>query len=155
MVKKIFTILNRESGGINEAAFLLAFFAFLSQLLSLFRDRSLAHFLGPSSNLDVYYAAFRVPDFLYAAVSSLVSITVLLPFLIQKLEKHRDGDREAHSLYNDIFTAFIYGMTLICVIAFIFMPEIAKLIAPGFTGEQTKTLIEISRLMLLSPLFLG
>ena len=70
MVKKIFSILNKEFN-INQAAFLLGFFALISQVLGLLRDRSLAHFLGPSSSLDIYYAAFRVPDFIFIPIASL------------------------------------------------------------------------------------
>ena len=65
MVKRFFSFLNRESNGINEAALLLGGFAFLSQLLGLIRDRMLAHFVGAGPMLDTYYAAFRIPDFLY------------------------------------------------------------------------------------------
>jgi len=85
MVKRIFALLHKESNGIHDAALLMGIFTLLSQVLALVRDRSLAHFLGPSAHLDVYYAAFRVPDFLYVSIASLVSITVLIPFLIKRM----------------------------------------------------------------------
>ncbi len=64
---KILRIFTKESGSVNQAALLLGCLTLLSQILALFRDRSIAHFIGPSPQLDAYYAAFRVPDlFLFA-----------------------------------------------------------------------------------------
>ena len=91
MVKRILSFLNKEFNGVNEAALLLGGFAFLSQLLGLFRDRTLAHMIGPGPVLDIYYAAFRIPDFLYISIASLASITVLMPFLVDKIHGDVDG----------------------------------------------------------------
>ena len=90
MVKKILSVLHKEITNINQAAILLGLFAFCSQILALVRDRLLAHIFGASSTLDVYYAAFRIPDFLYISIASLASITVLIPFFI----KHHDHDEK-------------------------------------------------------------
>ena len=72
-MEKIFRIFGKESVNINQAAFLLGSFTLLSQILALFRDRSFAHFIGPSSSLDAYYAAFRVPDLIFISIASLAS----------------------------------------------------------------------------------
>ena len=89
MVNKVLNMLNREFNSISQAALLLGFFAFLSQILGLFRDRGLASILGPSSTLDIYYAAFRIPDLLYVTIASFFAITALLPFLTAR---SKDGD---------------------------------------------------------------
>ncbi len=82
MVNKVLNILSREFNGLHQAAFLLGVFALLSQILALFRDRLFAHSFGAGATLDVYYAAFRIPDLLFAGVASLVSVTVLIPLLV-------------------------------------------------------------------------
>src|SRR6185436_12396782 len=84
-MNKILRIFSKEYGNVNQAALLLGFFAFLSQLLALFRDRSIAHFIGPSPALDSYYAAFRVPDLIFICIASLASITVLIPFIVARM----------------------------------------------------------------------
>jgi len=71
MVKKIFKLLNREISGLHEAAYLLGVFALFSHILALLRDRSLAHFFGAGETLDVYYASFRIPDFIFITVACL------------------------------------------------------------------------------------
>src|SRR3989338_2879304 len=89
MVKKFFGLLGREISGLHEAAYLLAFFTFLSQLLGLVRDRLLASTFGASAALDAYYAAFRLPDLiLMVIVSALVFLlspkllTLIFPKII-------------------------------------------------------------------------
>ncbi len=160
MVKRVFNLLQREFSNINQAAIILGFFTLLSQVLGLVRDRMFAHQLGPSSSLDVYYAAFRIPDFIFVSVASLASVTVLLPFLVEKLGVKEDGELNGNSLkakkfLNDTFTIFLAAMIIVSILCFICMPLLVKFVAPGFSGQELKDLIVLSRIMILSPIFLG
>lgn len=154
MVKKFFSFFNKEFHGVNEAALLLGSFAFLSQILGLIRDRMLAHSVGAGTALDVYYAAFRIPDFLYVSVASLASITVLMPFVVERM-KGENGKRSAQKFLNSIFSAFMICMICVSIIVYFFMPYIAKWIAPGFSAESFELLVSTSRIMLLSPILIG
>ncbi|MFA5751048.1 MAG: lipid II flippase MurJ [Candidatus Paceibacterota bacterium] len=153
-MEKILRIFNKEYGNINQAALLLGFFAFLSQILGLFRDRAIAHFIGPSLELDAYYAAFRIPDMIFISIASLVSITVLIPFLAEKMP-NMQITASAKRFFSDIFTIFLTGIITVSIIVFILMPIIAPLITPGFTPFFQEKVIILSRIMLLSPIFLG
>jgi len=153
-MEKILRIFTKESGSINQAALLLGSLTLLSQLLALFRDRFIAHFIGPGSPLDSYYAAFRVPDLIFICIASLASITVIIPFLVAKM----DGDKvtaEAQKYLNDVFTVFFSLMVVVALIAFFLMPHLVFFIAPGFTPFYQAQVILISRIMLLSPILLG
>jgi len=153
-MNKLLRIFSKEYGNVNQAALLLGFFAFLSQLLALFRDRSIAHFIGPSPALDSYYAAFRVPDLIFICIASLASITVIIPFLVAKM----DGEKvtaEARKYLNDIFTVFLCVMVLVSFFAFLLMPKLAPFIAPGFTPLYQAKVVMLSRIMLLSPILMG
>ncbi|HEU0085900.1 MAG TPA: lipid II flippase MurJ [Candidatus Paceibacterota bacterium] len=153
-MEKILKIFSKEYENLNQAAILLGFFAFLSQILGLFRDRALAHFIGPSPMLDSYYAAFRIPDLIFISIASLASITVLIPFILRRMS----GEKitiEAQKFLNDVFTVFLAGMVLVSAIFFIFMPEISPYIAPGFTSFYQEKVTLLSRIMLLSPILLG
>ena len=86
MVEKVLNLFNREWSSLNEAAFLLGLSSFISQVLSLFRERLLAGAFGAGHELDIYYSAFRIPDIIYVSVASLVSITILIPFIIKHLD---------------------------------------------------------------------
>src|SRR3989344_5627639 len=151
---RILRIFGKEYGNINQAAFLLGLFAFLSQILALFRDRSFAHFIGPSPLLDSYYAAFRIPDLIFICVASLASLTVIMPFLAAKMQKGIVTE-EAKKYLNDVFTVFFAVMVVVSLIAFFTMPYLVSLVAPGFTLAMQSKVIELSRIMLLSPILMG
>ena len=155
MVNRIITFLNKEFRGVNEAALLLGGFAFLSQLLGLVRDRTLAHIVGAGPILDIYYAAFRIPDFLYISIASLASVTVLMPFLMDKINSEKNNTEKAKAFMNNVFSAYMIFMIVSSLIIIIFMPFIVSYIAPGFNDTQMSLLITTSRIMLISPIFIG
>jgi putative peptidoglycan lipid II flippase len=153
-MNKFLRIFNKEFGNINQAAILLGFFTLLSQILALFRDRAIAHFIGPSAPLDAYYAAFRIPDLIFISIASLASITVLIPFLVSRMSGEK-VTAEAQKFLNDIFTVFLASMVLVSVLAFALMPYLIHLITPGFSLALQAKVIMLSRIMLLSPILMG
>jgi putative peptidoglycan lipid II flippase len=153
MVKKWFSFIGKEIRGLHEAAYLLASFALLSSLLALVRDRLLALTFGAGHSLDVYYAAFRIPDFLFASVGSLVSASVLLPYFIDRFSKSKE---EGSSFSDAMFTVFFGTIVLVSVVVCVFAPRIVPWIMPGFAHDPyLPQLILSMRIMLLSPIFLG
>lgn len=151
MVKQLFRIFNREIGGIHDAAYLLGIFAIASQLLGLVRDRLLAHSFGADINLDVYYAAFRVPDLIFVTVASLVSLSVLIPFLIEKTEK---GKAESREFMDTIFSLFFILIVVVSIVAYALIPVLVERFF-SFPAAYHENLITLSRIMLLSPILLG
>lgn len=153
MVKKWFSVIGREIRGLHEAAYLLAGFALLSQILALVRDKLLAYTFGAGHALDVYYAAFRIPDLIFVSIGSLVSASILLPFFIERFEKGRE---EGKKFSDSIFTVFFALMVIASAIAFFLVPRIIPLLLPGFANDPNLSdLILSSRIMLLSPFLLG
>ncbi|TRZ52547.1 murein biosynthesis integral membrane protein MurJ [bacterium] len=152
MVRGILKLFNREFGGLHEAAYLLGIFALLSQVLGLVRDRLLAHSFGASHALDMYYAAFRIPDFLFVSIASFASVTAILPFFI---EKDRQGHGVAKKFLNDIFTLFFLAMVTVSFIVFFLMPFLAPYVVPGFSMADQDQVVFLARILLLSPFLLG
>ncbi len=155
MVKRVIEVLSREFSNVHQAALLLGVAAFLSQMLGLVRDRLLANIIGPSTNLDIYYSAFRIPDFLFVSVASLVSITVLIPFIVDALNNDSESKEKARLLFSNIFTVFLLLITFVSFIVWIFLPKIIPFVTPGFFGEELRQVIIVSRIMLLQPILLG
>jgi putative peptidoglycan lipid II flippase len=156
MVSRFLKFLNRESSGINEAALLLGLFTFVSQMLGLVRDRLLATYLGAGPHLDLYYAAFKIPDFLYVSVATLAAITVLLPYLSTRYGAgDESGYVRAKKFLDQVFTVLLLFLVGVSLVLFIAMPFLAKLVAPGFDAEALKTLTMLSRIMLLQPIIIG
>lgn len=160
MPKRIIQLINKEFSSINQAALLLGFFAFLSQILGLIRDRALAHYLGASESLDIYYASFRIPDFLFVSIASLFAVTVILPFLTERIGQREDGSLnhnsiKAKSFFSELYTVFLIIMILASIVLFLAMPYLSGIVAPGFGEAANLELIAMGRIMLLSPILLG
>ncbi len=153
MVKRILSLFSREISNIHQAAYLIAAFALLSQLLGLVRDRLLAGKFGASIELDVYYAAFRIPDFIFTIIISLVSAAVLVPFIIKAMEKE-EGYLKKFS--DSIFTGLTFISFVIGIISFILTPYILKVIFPEiFSANLGGDLILLTRILLLQTILLS
>ena len=152
MVRKIFGFFYKETETLNQAALLLGLFAFLSQALAFLRDRLLAHIFGASTELDIYYAAFRIPDFIFVTVASVVSLSVLIPFIIEKEAENREALR---TFISNIFSFFSILIIIVSSLAYFLMPTISALLFKGFSDRALVEVIFISRILLLSPIILG
>ncbi|MEK7182244.1 MAG: lipid II flippase MurJ [Patescibacteria group bacterium] len=153
MVKKILFLFSRETSGLHQAAYLLAFFTFISQILALVRDRLLAHTFGASGTLDIYYAAFRIPDIILVFAASVVSISILVPFLVEKINESAEI---GHDFIKHVFTAFFIFIISISAIVFFIIPYITNIVFPGIDNPKSvQELIMLTRILLLSPIILG
>lgn len=132
------------------AAFIISLSYFLSRLLGLFRDRLLATNFGVSAQADAYTAAFRVPDFIFTLIVSGAFATAFIPVFIGLVEKKKD--KEAWVVANSILNILLVIMGAVSLLAFIFTPQIIKLINPGFDGFRYGLTVNLTRIMLVTPL---
>lgn len=143
---------HREFGGLHKAALILAVSSVVSALFGIFRDRLLAGTFGAGHSLDIYYAAFKIPDFIYIISLSLVSVNALIPFF---LEKESSSKEEAKKFLDGIMFFYFVAIIFLSAGAFFAIPYLSGLVAPGFSLESKSELILLSRLLLFSPFFLG
>jgi len=144
--------LNSETRSISSASLVLAVSYFFSAFLGLIRDRLLAGTFGAGSELDVYYIAFTVPDFvalilIFGAISAAV-----IPIFSGYLIKSKD---EAWEYVSKLLNIFLGFLIIVCVILMIFTPAIISVIAPGFSGAKRELAVSLMRIMFLSPIILG
>lgn len=152
MVRRAFNFVYKEVRGLHQAAYILAFFAFGSQILAIVRDRLLAHNFGAGIELDLYYAAFRIPDLLFVLFASVLSVYVLLPFVNKASQKHSDAAGAA--VLSQVFTLFLVAYVLIAGVIMLAAPILITSLFPGFS-EQSAELVLLMRILLLQPLLLG
>ena len=84
------TLFNFQSKTITSAAIVLAGSSLISRILGLFRDRLLASTFGANSELDVYYASFRIPDFIYGILIAGGIIVAFLPLLSEYFLENKE-----------------------------------------------------------------
>lgn len=152
MVKRILKIFHHDFGGLHKAALVLAISSLASAFLGILRDRLLASKFGAGESLDIYYAAFKIPDFLYIILLSLVSVTVLIPMFMEKSSR---SEKEARLFTNNILTAFLFAVLVLGMVVFFAVPYLVGFVAPGFGEQASDQLILLTRILLLSPLLLG
>jgi len=143
---------NNKSKTIAAAAFILGAASLVSRLLGLIRDRILAGQFGAGDELDIYYAAFRIPDLVYSLLVFGVISAGFIPVFISYLQKDKE---KSWYLANSILNLMTVSLIAICFIFVIFTPWLMKLVAPGFDSEKLSLSIQLTRIMFLSPLFLG
>ncbi len=135
------------------AALLLAIAGLLSRLLGLIRDRILASMFGAGDVLDIYYASFRIPDFLYGVLVLGALSAAFIPVFTKVYAK--ESPQNAWKLTSDFLILLVGAIGIIGFFAMLFMPILIYGIAPGFEGEKREMAILFSRIMLLSPILLG
>ena len=150
MVRRLFERIAAPVRGLHQAAYLLAALTLASQALALLRDRTFAHTFGAGQVLDLYYAAFRVPDLVFALVSSLVSAYVIIPRITGM-----DREKTRELLSESATFLFTVG-GVICIVIGIFMPQFLALLYPSFIASPAQAqFVLLARLLLVQPLLLG
>lgn len=139
-----------RSNTILKTATLIGFGGFLSRILGLLRDRLLASHFGAGRELDIYYAAFRLPDFIYS-ILILGAISAAFIPIFASLEVKEEKNVFASSALN-IIILLIGGITFIL---FLFTPFFIHIVAPGFNLEDRALTVFLTRIMLLQPIILA
>ncbi len=144
--------LNLQTKSISFASLILAGSYLLSAVLGLLRDHLLAGRFGAGNELDVYYSAFTIPDFIalilvFGAISAAI-IPIFNSYLVTSKE---DAWKYVCNLLN-IFLTFLIG---ICIVLIIFAPLLVTFIAPGFSESKRAMTVLLMRIMFLSPIILG
>ncbi len=144
-------IINSRAGTITFAAGLIAFSVGVSAILGLLRDRLLVSYFDVS-RLDVYFAAFSIPDFIYGIVITGGIVAAFLPVFASTREK---DEKEGWKLANNTLNALFIVISFFCALLFVLAPLIVRVIVPGFPPEYVKETVLLTRIMLASPILLG
>ncbi len=136
----------------TPAAFLIGGLSLVSSILGMLRDRILAAHFGAGEALDIYYAAFRLPDLVFNILIFGALSSAFIPIFSQCLTKNKKKAFEIAGSVLNLILVLIFFISLFCVI---FAPQLVKIIVPGFTGEKLKTTVEMTRIMFLSPILLS
>ena len=154
MVRRILSRLTAPIRGLHQAAYLLAVLTLASQALALIRDRIFAHMFGAGQVLDVYYAAFKVPDLVYALVVSLVSAYVLIPSISEKIEQ--GGKEAARRLISQAATFLVVFGGILCAVLALFAPWFLSILFPALMASaHSAEFVLLARLLLIQPILLG
>jgi len=117
------------------------------------RDRLLATTFGAGTVLDSYYAAFKIPDFIFNIFVLGALASAFIPVFI-RLHK-QSGEAAAWRTAQITFNVLVAALALLAGLGALFAPQLMPVIAPGFDAERLALATTLTRAMLLSIVFFG
>jgi putative peptidoglycan lipid II flippase len=144
-------ILNRKSSSILSAATIIAASFLLSAFLGLIRNRLLAarFFGGLEGDLDVYFAAFIIPDTVFQLLVVGAVSAAFIPIYQGYLNK---SVKKANFMANVALTSVTTILLAISIIIAIFARPLSQLLS-HYTGPQLELMVNLIRLMSIAQVF--
>jgi putative peptidoglycan lipid II flippase len=135
------------------ASLILTVAALASRLLGWIRLLVIGSQFGASSDLDAYFAAFRIPDAIFQLVVAGALSAALIP--VFQSYRARGQDEEAWRLASSIINLVLIALAGLSLLMALLAPVLVPIIAPGFDTPTTELTIQMTRIMLLSPVLVG
>jgi len=149
MISRIKNFLVRENSVRGASLILIATLA-LSNLLGVLRDHFLASHI-PTDRLDIYFAAFRLPDLVF---NILILGSIAAAFVPVYSSYIRDkGQKEATRLAQASITIGVLAVAACLVLLFLLMPYLMNYLVPNFDAQKKAETVYFARWLLFSPLF--
>jgi putative peptidoglycan lipid II flippase len=140
------------AGGLARAGLIVSGAFLVSRILGWIRLVVFAQ-LFDAAQLDPFFAAFRIPDLIFQLVAAGALSSALIPIVASLLE--RDEESHAWRVVSTVINLMLIALATLAAVLFLLAPAVMRLIAPGFEGAQLDQTIVLTRIMLLSPIFLA
>jgi putative peptidoglycan lipid II flippase len=117
----------------------------ISRVLGLARDMVWARFFGADANMDAFFVAFKIPNFLRRLFAEGAFSQAFIPVLSEY--KEQQSRESVQELVNRVAGTLFGILTLITVIGVLASPVLVALFAPGFLYRDP-ALFDFTALML-------
>lgn len=118
-----------------KSTLVVSLMTFLSRILGFVRDIVIALFLGAGMGSDVFFVAFKIPNFLRRLFAEGAFSQAFIPVLAEYRERG-DGDlKQLIAATSGTLATVLFFITLIGVLA---APVIILVFAPGFIDQPEK-----------------
>ena len=144
----------RASGRTLARAGLIVTAAVLaSRLLGWIRLAIIGTTFGVGADLDSFYAAFSIPDFIFQLVAAGALSSALIPVLAGLYA--RGEDERAWRVASTVANLMMALLLVLAAGVWLAAPLIVPAITPGFDAARIERTVELTRVMLASPIFLA
>lgn len=137
-----------QNFSVSKAAFIVGLFALLSRAAGLLRDRLFAGTFGAGDTLDIYYAAFRIPDFIFNLLVLGTLSVAFIPVFTDLLSKDKT---RAYKTANTVLNISFLIMSAICILLMFLAKPLTALLVPGFSADKLASTAALTRIFLASP----
>ena len=125
----------------------------LSRILGYVRTVAIASSVPHIAQLSPFFAAFRIPDFLFQLVAAGALSSALIPVISGLFAT--DEEARAWRVVSTVTTLMLSALLVLAAIVLVFAPQLVAFIAPGFDAAQLAETTQLTRIMVLSPMFLA
>lgn len=143
---------NSEQKSVKIAALIMIVAVLLSRFLGLIRDRLLAGTFGASIDLDIYYAAFRMPDLIYSIIFAGGILVSFLPIFSEYQKKDK---QDSWNICNTILNSFTILYFIFFIIFFFLSPDFISILIGKFSPAYQAEAIGLTRLIFVAVFFFG
>ena len=151
LVKKgIGAFVSRQTNIFTAASFIILTTVF-SQILGILKYRLLVSLFGASSDLGVFFAAFRIPDFVFQVVVAGALSASFIPIFTEFLANNKK--KEAYEFTSALITIGIIFFIFISAIIIVFSYQLSGMIAPGFSKNELRLMANLMIIIQLSQVF--
>lgn len=147
LLKKTKDFIFAQQTSIISSTLILAWMMILSRLAGFLRYRILVG-IFTKEELDIFFAAFRIPDLVFEILINGALSTTFIPFFIEYQKKSTEQNRIISSIINVVSLALFVFISILVIL----LPILIPLITPGFTPEKNAQIIMYSRLLLIGQL---
>ncbi len=136
-----------RAGLVVSGAFLI------SRILGYVRIFVIAGTFPVGPDLDAFFAAFRIPDLIFQLVAAGALSSALIPIVSGLFTTNEQA--RAWRVVSTVINLMLIGLAILAIGFFILAPVVMGVITPGFGPAQLDRTVELTRIMLLSPIFLA
>lgn len=139
---------------IAEAALLLMLAYLASRGLGVVRQSIFNALFGTDAAANAYYAAFRLPDFLFNLVAGGALTHAFVPVFVS-FDKEK-GRQAAWRLASLIMNVLFVSLTAVVLVGEFLAPAfVSHILVPGYSAPEQALTTSLTRVMLVQPLILG
>jgi putative peptidoglycan lipid II flippase len=147
-------LISRENNSILSAAIVIMAATLISALLGVLRTRLLiSYFFADKAVVDVFWAAFRLPDMVFQIFIVGALSSAFIPIFSKHHEK--SGEKEASYIASTMINYVVGGMIVLVIGIIIWAEPLSRLIAGGFDNEQIALMVKLTRVMAVAQLLFG
>ena len=125
----------------------------VSRVLGFVRVFAITSTTHDPASLDPFFQAFRVPDLIFQLVAAGALSSAVIPMIATLLAA--DEEARAWRVVSAVTNLMLVALAVLAGGLMVFAPEAVRAITPGFTGERLAQTVELTRIMLLSPILLA
>jgi putative peptidoglycan lipid II flippase len=136
-----------------KSVFAISFFIAISRVLGFIRDIMIATYLGAGYFSDIFFAAFKLPNFFRRVFAEGAFNAAFVPMFSKKL----DNKKSAIAFAQNIFSILLYILLIVILFLQAIMPWFIEIIFPGFVADNNKIslLVTLSRITIFYLLFIA